>query len=431
MQAKLFKISRALPHEWHAAMWSFVYFFALLAAYYVLRPLRDEMGIQLGAASLHHLFTAVFLSMVALVPLFGWLTRRFERKRLLPWLYTFFISNLLVFYGALAGSGAQTKLVAHIFFVWVSVFNLFAISVFWSYMADLFRTEQAKRLVGFISAGGTLGALCGPILTWLLVKPLGANGLVLVSAGLLLVCIVAIVKLKHWHVTQTHQAPDEAPQKVTFQGSLWSGLTDVVRSPYLLGICGFLFFYSLLSTLLYFLQAELVPKSFSNSTDRTQLLAGVDLLVNTVTLLIQLLAFNKLIHKLGTRALLMVMPLVSLIGYAALSINPAIAVLMALGVIRRAGEYAISKPARETLFNVLPAEQKYRAKNVIDTLVHRSGDTSSAWLLSGLKAIGLGTTQILWLSVPLSAVWLLIAWLLGGQSQRLDAIQASERQTEA
>lgn len=424
MHTLLTRLSRALPHELTAALWSFVYFFALLAAYYVLRPLRDEMGIQLGADSLHHLFTAVFLSMVALVPLFGWLTRRFERKRLLPWLYGFFISNLLGFYVVLAATGTQTRAVAHVFFVWVSVFNLFAISVFWSYMADLFRTEQAKRLVGFISAGGTLGALCGPVLTWLLVKPLGANGLVLVSASLLMLCIVAILKLRTWQSSQPSQAAENKQQAETFQGSLWSGVIDVVRSPYLLGICGFLFFYSLLSTLLYFQQAELVPKAVSNSADRTQLLAGVDLLVNGVTLLIQLLAFNKLITKLGTRALLIAMPLASLIGYTALSIEPAIAVLVSLGVVRRAGEYAISKPARETLFNVLPPEQKYRAKNVIDTLVHRTGDTSSAWLLNGLKTLGMGASQILWLSVPISAVWLLIAWLLGGQAQRLDNKQA-------
>jgi AAA family ATP:ADP antiporter len=426
MHVLLLRLSRALPHELPAALWAFVYFFALLASYYVLRPMRDEMGIQLGSGAMDKLFSMVFLTMLTLVPIFGWLTRRFERQRLLPWLYAFFACNLVAFNSVLSHSGTQSPLVAKAFFVWVSVFNLFAISVFWSLMADLFRTEQAQRLVGFISAGGTAGALCGPILTWLLVKPLGASGLVLVSASLLLVCIGAIVQLRRWHgsLAAEHRHVKATPE-ATFQGSLWSGLLDVLRSPYLLGICGFLFCYSLLSTFLYFQQTELVPKTVSGSSERTQLLAGVDLLVNTVTLLIQLLAFNRLISKLGTRALLIVMPLISLVGYTALAISPVLAVLVSLGVVRRAGEYAISKPARETLFNVLPPEQKYRAKNVIDTLVHRTGDTSSAWLLNGLKAAGLNAHQMLWLAAPISALWLLIAWLLGGQAQQMAAVEST------
>ncbi|MGC4060612.1 MAG: MFS transporter [Aquabacterium sp.] len=423
MQALLMRLSRAEPQEFKAALWSFVYFFALLASYYVLRPLRDEMAIQLGSGAINELFSAVFLTMLTLVPLFGWLTKKFERQQLLPWLYAFFIGNLLVFNQLLSHSGMQTPWIARAFFVWVSVFNLFAISVFWSFMADLFRTDQAKRLVGFISAGGTAGALCGPVLAWMLVQPIGANGLTLVSAALLLVCIGAILKLRAWYHAQPHREAVALDQtEAPFKGSLWSGITDVVKSPYLLGICGFLFFYSLLSTLLYFQQAELVPKTVKGSANRTELLAQVDLLVNVVTLLIQVLAFNKLINKLGTRALLIAMPVASFVGYTALAVHPAIQVLVALGVLRRAGEYAISKPARETLFNVLPAEQKYRAKNVIDTLVHRTGDTSSAWLINGLKAVGMTSGQILWLSVPVSALWLLIAWLLGGKAQRLDEV---------
>jgi AAA family ATP:ADP antiporter len=364
--------------------------------------------------------------MLAIVPVFGWLTRRFERRRLLPWLYGFFILNLLGFYEALTLRGDQSPMVARAFFVWVSVFNLFAISVFWSLMADLFDTAQAKRLVGFISSGGTAGALCGPVLTLLLVEPLGAKGLVLVSASLLLVCIGAIVQLRNW--SARHQAgkpvPAQAPRDTTFKGGLWSGLQDVVRSPYLLGICAFLFLYSLLSTLLYFQQAELVPKSFSGTSARTQALAGIDLIVNTVTLLIQLLAFGPLIQRLGTRFLLVAMPVASLLGYAALAVLPSLAVLVGLGVVRRAGEYAISKPARETLFNVLPAEQKYRAKNVIDTLVHRTGDTSSAWIFGGLRGMGLSSHQTVWLAIPVSALWMAVAWHLGGQAERRAALAA-------
>ncbi|MDE2076179.1 MAG: MFS transporter [Burkholderiales bacterium] len=407
-----------------AAGWSFVYFFSLLAAYYVLRPLRDEMGIQLGPDVLKELFSAVFICMVGLVPVFGWLTRRFERRRLLPWLYAFFASNLLMFHGVLLFEGQQSPWVARVFFVWVSVFNLFAISVFWSFMADLFTTQQAQRLYGFIAAGGTAGALCGPVVTAALVRPLGPKGLVVVSAMLLMVCVGAIWRLRQWHARHPRLdldgTPDEAERdEHAFKGGLLSGLVDVIRSPYLLGICGFLFAYALLSSLLYFQQTELVPKAFQNSTDRTQLLAGVDLLVNGVTLLIQIGAFAPLIRRLGTRALLMAMPAISVVGYAVLAAMPVVTILLILGVVRRAGEYAISKPARETLFNVLPPEQKYRAKNVIDTLVHRTGDTSSIWLLSGLRGLGISSGAMLWLSVPISLSWLAIAWVLGKQAVAL------------
>lgn len=429
LQAWLTRVSGAHPGEMGAAVWSFLYFFSLLAAYYVLRPLRDEMAIQQGSASLATLFTAVFVTMVVLVPVFGWLTRRFERRKLLPWLYAFFIANLLGFHEVLVIEGVQQAWVARAFFVWVSVFNLFAISVFWSFMADLFRTGQAKRLYGFISAGGTLGALCGPLLTIVLAPWLGAKGLVLVSVLLLGACIGCQWPLRRW----ANPLPAEVPVTVTdidtgagtgFQGSVWSGLTDVVKSPYLLGICGFLLLYSLLSTLLYFQQADIVPKTFSDANERTRMLAGVDLLVNGVTLCLQLFAFRKLIEGLGTRALLVVMPVASLIGYVALALAPVLGVLVVFGVVRRAGEYAISKPARETLFNVLPPDQKYRAKNVIDTLVHRTGDTASAWVLQGLKLLGVQGTQVLWAAVPLALAWTAVAWRLGGMAQARTQAQA-------
>lgn len=418
--ALLLRLTGARPDELPAALGSFVCFFALLAGYYVLRPLRDEMALQLGPNALQQLFTAVFLTMLAVVPVFGWLTRRFARKQLLPWLYGFFIINLFGFHEVLLFGGSQSALVAKAFFVWVSVYNLFAISLFWSLMADLFETEQAERLVGFIAAGGTAGALTGPVLTLSLVGWLGPKGLVLVSAALLGVSIAAILFLRRW-AAQHPRAAQPGHGEQPFEGSVWSGLRDLLRSRYLLGISAFLLLYSLLSTFLYFTQADLVPRLITDSAERTRLLAGVDLAVNGLTLAVQLLAFGKLVQRVGVRWLLVAMPLVSLIGFVALSAAPvgaALAVLVAFGIVRRAGEYAISKPARETLFNVLPAEQQYRAKNAIDTLVHRSGDTTSAWLITGLRSLGLGATQLTWLAVPLSALWCAVAWWLGGRAQR-------------
>ena len=359
--------------------------------------------------------------MLVVAPVFGWLTRTFPRRRLLPWLYAFFVANLGGFWLLFdAGHGAQAEAVARAFFVWVSVFNLFAISVFWSFMADLFDTAQAKRLYGFIAAGGTVGALAGPALTAGFVTLVGVRSMLLVSAGFLAVAIVAILNLRAWaaradaarqHADPAASAGRQAEQPIG--GSIWAGITDIVRSPYLLAICFFLFAYSLLSTLLYFQQTELVPAAISGSAERTRLLALVDMAVNLLTLAVQVFAFGALIRRLGTTFMLCAMPVVAIVGFAALALSPVLATLVVFGVVRRAGEYAVSKPARETLFNALPAEQKYKAKNVIDTLVHRTGDTASSWIFAGLKSLGLSLTTMSWLAVPVSAAWLGVALWLG------------------
>jgi ATP:ADP antiporter, AAA family len=426
MKTWLLRRTRATPQELAAVLWSFVYFFALLAGYYVLRPIRDEMGLQLGARALQELFTAVFVVMLLLVPAFGWLNKRFARRQLLPWLYGFFALNLVGFFAVFEGGGTQSPAVARTFFVWVAVYNLFIISVFWSFMADLFDTEQAKRLYGFISAGGTLGALAGPLITAGLVKVLGPKLLVLVSAAFLCMAIVAIFRLRGLaREREASSSVADDGEHQALQGGIWSGLTDVLQSRYLLGICFFLFSYALLSTFLYFQSVELLPKTFTNPAERTQLLAQIDLAVNVLALLLQVLAFKGLITRMGTRVTLTLLPVVSVIGFAALAMFPVVGVVVVFGVLRRAGEYALSKPARETLFNVLPPEQKYKAKNVIDTLVHRTGDTASGWIFAGLRGLGLSGVQVSWLSVPIAVGWVAIAWSLGRQAETLQAKEAS------
>jgi AAA family ATP:ADP antiporter len=423
MTSLLQRYTQATRAELPAVVWSFLYFFSLLSGYYVLRPIRDEMGLQLGPGVLQELFTWVFLSMLALVPVFGWLTRTFPRRQLLPWLYGFFVVNLLAFSVVFDAGGHQSPLLARVFFVWVSVFNLFVISVFWSFMADLFDTGQARRFYGVISAGGTLGALVGPTLTALLVEPLGPHRLMWVSAGLLALAVVAILRLRAWARAQgaTGRTADDG-ERQALQGGVFSGLVDVVRSPYLLALCAFLLGYTLLSTFLYFLSAELIPKVVTGSLARTRLLAQVDLAVNVLALLLQLLAFKGLIQRLGIRFMLGLLPVVSIVGFAVLALSwPAIAVLVGFGVLRRAGEYALTKPARETLYNVLPPAQKYRAKNVIDTLVHRTGDTASAWLFAGLRGLQLGSAQIAWLSCGLAVGWWAVSQRLGARAQALQA----------
>ena len=415
--------AEATREELPALAWSFLYFFSLLAGYYVLRPIRDEMGLQLGPKALQELFTWVFVAMLVLVPVFGWLTRLVPRRQLLPWLYGFFVLNLLAFAWVFDAGGQQGPVLARVFFVWVSVFNLFVISVFWSFMADLFDTGQAKRFYGFISAGGTLGALTGPTLTATLVEWIGPQWLLRVSAGFLCVAVIAILRLRAWaRATGAAGRAVDPGEHEAMKGSIFSGLVDVVRSRYLLSLCVFLLCYTLLSTFLYFLSAEAIPKAVTNSLERTKLLAQVDLAVNVLALVLQVVAFKGLITRLGTRFVLGLLPLVSVVGFVVLALAwPALWALVAFGIVRRAGEYALTKPARETLYNVLPPDQKYRAKNVIDTLVHRTGDTASAWIFGGLRGLSLTAPQIAWTSAVIAVGWWWVSQSLGRRAQALQA----------
>ncbi len=402
------------PGERSLLAWSFLYFFCLLAAYYMVRPLRDEMAVQYGAERLQHLFTATFLTMVALIPAFGWVASRLPVQRLLPAVYSTVIALLVVFWAVLSG-GADRVSVAPYFFVFVSVFNLFVISVFWSFMADLWSTEAARRLFGVISAGGSLGAVAGPAAARMLVGAVGTDGLLLASAatlGLALACIGMLLRLSGRRgVLERKDEDPGAPRS-----SLWVGVTRVARSPYLLGIALFVLSYTVLGTLLYFLQVQLVGDAIADSTERTRLFATVDLAVNTVTLLL-----GPLLSRIGATAMLVALPLVSLAGFTALATWTLLPVLVLVGVVRRAGEFAISKPTRETLFTVVDHDDKYQAKNVIDTVIHRGGDAASSWFAAGLKSAGLGLSGMAWVGVPIAALWLLVAWALGREHERLRA----------
>ncbi len=421
MKTWLMRISGATSGEMAAALWSFLYFFCLLAGYYILRPIRDEMAVQIGQKHLHELFTAVFITTLIIIPIFGWLNKSFPRRTLLPWLYVFFIVQLLGFY---VWMQTPSDLMARSFFVWVLVFNLFAVSVFWSFMADLFSTEQAKRLYGFIAAGGTAGGLAGPSLTALFVNALGTRTLLLIAAAFFAICVGAIFQLREL-AREREGLKSDAQEKMERPVSIWSGLIDIVRSPYLMGICAFLFLYSLLSTALYFQQTELLPKAITDSKARVQMLAQVDLAVNVLTLFIQVFAFGALIRKLGVTIMLIAMPLVSFVGFGALALAPTLTTLVIFGVLRRAGEYAVSKPARETLYNVLPAAQKYTAKNIIDTAVHRGGDTLASWLFKSIQSQGVGIANMAWMAVPIAAVWGGCSYALGREAERRQILEKS------
>ena len=405
--------------EWRALVWSFLYFFCLLCGYYVLRPVRDEMGITAGLDNLPALFTGTFLVMLAAVPLFGWAAARLPRRVLLPVVYWFFIANLLLFFVLMNGAMAPAR-VAQAFFIWVSVFNLFVVSVFWSFMVDLYTEEQGKRLFGLIAAGGSAGALAGPSLTVALAVPLGVANLLLISALFLTAAVICLHRLLAWDANREARRPvPEASADAAIGGSVWAGIRTVLQSGYLLGICLYILLFSLLFTFLYFEQARIVAATIASGAERTRLFGALDLAVNLLALVLQAFVAAPLLRVLGVAGTLALLPAISAVGFGIVGFAPTLAVIVAFQVLRRAGEYAIAKPARELLFAVLDRERKYKAKNFIDTVVFRGSDTASAWLLTGLKALGLTAVAVAAMAVPVAALWLAVSWLLGRRQQAL------------
>ncbi len=419
-------IRRVVPverYEFPALLWSFLYFFCVLAAYYILRPVRDEMGVLLGAHKLPWLFSTVFLTMLAVIPLFGWVAGHFPIRRLLPTVYGFFVMNLLVFYAALQ-SGFELQAIGPIFFVWLSVFNLFVVSIFWSFMADVFPTDAARRLFGCISAGGSLGAMTGPFITAMAVKGVGIHGLLLVSGMFLLCavgCILALLKWYHaYHgidLGGTHlsssKTSDAAPP------SLWIGAVRIIRSPYLRGIALYLMGYSVLSTFLYSQQTILIPEVMPSSEDRIQLFASVDLGINVLAFMLQFFAIGWLLTRFGVVIMLAVMPIVSLIGFGVFGLATVLPVLIGFGVLRRAGEFSITKPTRETLFTVVTREEKYQAKNVIDTVVHRGADATGTGIVSLLHTWGMGLSHMAFTAIPIALLWVGTGLWLGRRHEQI------------
>lgn len=416
MRAMLCRALRARPHELPALGWAFAYFFLLLGSYYILRPVRDEMGVLAGTERLRWLFSATFFTMLALTPLFGWLCRKLPRARLIPAVYLFFAVNLAAFWAALE-SGLAPRTLAPAFFVWLSVFNLFVVSVFWSFMSDLFDAEQASRLYGAIAAGGSCGAIAGPSLTALGATQLGTANLLLISAGLLMAATGCVAMLLRW--ARAYPRAGDPPPETPIGGSIAAGVRAALGSPYLLGICGYILCYSALSTVLYFSQVEIVGRAIPDSLERTRLFATLDLAVNGLTLVMQLLVFARLGAVLGLAWMLALMPLLSLAGFLWLGAAPTLAVLIVFGVARRVGQFSISRPAREELFTVVPREQRYKAKNFIDTVVFRGGDALSGWLVGALRGLGLGLSPLSFLAVPVALAWLAIGLWLGRRQERL------------
>ena len=423
---KLLDIQR---HEWPAFLWSFAYFFFLLCAYYVLRPVRDEMGIQGGLKNLPWLFTGIFVGMLLMVPLFGWISSRWPRRQFLPAVYLFFIVNLLFFYVAMRSEALEKTAVAAGFFIWLSVFNYFVVSVFWSFMTDIYDSVTAKRLFGAIAAGGSVGAMTGPIITAALVKQVGIPNLLLISACLLGAAVVCIVGLGRWaKARQAERAgtgqPDEASEQA-MGGGIFDGIKLAFSSPYLMTICGYVFMLQGIGTYFYLEQVRVMAENIPSSADRTQLFAQLDLAVNTITLLTQVFVTSALLRRAGLVFCLILLPILAVFTLGVTGLLPTLAVISVSTVIRRACEFAIGKPAREILYTVVSRQERYKAKNVIDTVVMRGSDVVSNWSHAGLRGLGMSTAQMAFAVIPLCFVIMGAGLYLGRQQEQRSKVPSN------
>ena len=411
------------PDEARAVLVSGAYFFFILSAYYVIRPIREEMAVAGGIENIPWLFTATLVGTLLVHPLFTTVVSRLPRRQFVSGTYRFAMVNLVVFFVLMKTLPDEaTVWVGRLFFVWVAVFNLFVVSVFWSFMTDIFREGQGRRLFGLVSAGGGLGAIAGSAITGFTVTSLGPVNLLWFSIVLIECAVYCVKQLDRLFVPSpgTGAAPATVSSEI-IGGSAWDGIKRLSRSPYLLGISAFMLLFTIGSTFLYQIQATIVATNFAGSAERTAVFARLDLAVNILTLLTQVFLTSRILKWLGVGVTLALLPLISVVGFAVLGTAPVLAVFVVFQVLRRAGDYAVARPTREILYTVLPRSDKYKAKNFNDTFVYRTGDQIGAWSFAGLSVLGLGTSALALVMVPVSAVWLLVALWLGRKQRALAA----------
>ena len=397
-----------------------VLFFLVFTGYFMLRPVRETMGIAGGVRNLQWLFSATFVFTLAALPFFGWLATRVQRRRILPWTYAFFALNLLLFAAGFLVA-PDNLWFARTFYVWLSVFNLIAISVAWSVLADLFAVSQAKRLFPMMAGGASLGGLTGPVLGTLLVGVVGHAGLLVLSALLLIGAIGAARAMLRWRERNPLSGDAVHERAHPLGGSPFAGATTVLRTPYLLGIATFVLLLASVTTFLYFEQAHLVALHYPDPLDQTRVFGLIDTIVQTLAILTQLFIAGHIARRLGIGVLLVAVPVVVAGGFLWLAFAPAFAVFAVIMVLRRAGEYALVRPGREMLFTVVPPEAKYKAKNFIDTVVYRGADALSAWVKAGIDLIAQQPAIAAIVGAGLSLVWAVNGAALARAQKRFGA----------
>lgn len=422
----LARLIEVRPAELRALAWSWLYIFSVLFSYYIIRPIRDEMGVAGGVENLQWLFTGTMLGMIAVNPPFAALVARVPRAQFIAGTYRFFAANLLLFAALLHLATAEQNIwIGRAFFIWTSIFNLFVVSVFWALMVDVFDSEQGKRLFGFIAAGATLGGIMGSSLTAALAQKVAPIYLLLISAALLEAAVYCVRRLSRLSDV-LRRGPAKPSGETLIGGSVFSGLKRALSTPYLINVGVYILFFAVTSTFLYFQQAEIARHSFASRGARTAFFARLDLWVNVVTLGAQLFLTGRVLRLIGVGLTLSILPLLSIFGFGALWSEPTIAVLVTYQVARRSGNFAFARPAREVLYTVVAREDKYKAKSFIDTVVYRLGDQAGAWSYAGLGWLGLSLTEISLLAVPLSVAWLANGLWLGQKQRSLEPATGGE-----
>jgi len=422
LAARLFNLR---PGEGPAVAGGLALFFLLFTSYFMLRPVRETMGVAGGVDNLQWLFTGTFVATLAALPLFGWVASRVPRRRIVPWVYGFFVLNLLAFAVALR-LAPDSVWAGRVFYIWLSVFNLMAISLAWSVLADLLAGDEARRLFALIAGGASLGGLAGPVLGALLVAPLGHGGLLVLAAAMLAASAGAAMQLHRWRDRHppveagAANAPDAAQRRRPLGGNPFAGVGEVLRSPYLLGIALFVVLLASVSTFLYFEQARMVAEHFPDRTRQTQVFGLIDAVVQTLAILTPVFLTGRIAQRLGVGVLLTAVPLLLAAGFLWLALSPVFAVFVVVMVARRAGEYALVRPGREMLYTVVPAEQKYKAKNFNDTVVYRGGDALSGWVKRGVDLIADQPALALCIGAGIALAWAATGGWLARWHRRLE-----------
>jgi AAA family ATP:ADP antiporter len=410
------KLLNVEPGEVPAAVMSFLFAFTLMASYYVLRPVRDAMSSDWSDAELSWLWTLNFFISAAAVLLYGAVVSRLEFRKLVPGIYLFFAASFLLFFAA-TGWLEDTRLVDKAFYVWVSFFALFHISVFWSFTADIYTQAQAKRLFGLFGAGASIGAVAGPTIPVLLADRLGVYNLLLIAASMLVFVLPLIFFLERARATGAGQASATADPLASIGGDFFAGFMDFIGHRFLLGIGLFILLYTLMSTFVYF-ELKNVMADIDRAT-RSQYWGMMDLVVNTLAILTAVFATGRLATRCGLAVTLALVPVIMIFGWLAVALAPGLALLVGLQIVRRAGNYAITKPGREMLFTGVARETRFKTKPVIDIVVYRGGDVVAGWTYTALaQGVGLGLGAIAMSAAAIALVWALVGIFLGNHHER-------------
>jgi ATP:ADP antiporter, AAA family len=414
------------PSELGAILMAALYFFFILTTLMILRPARDALGMQAGIDAIRWLFMGTLVATLLVNPLFGWLVSRFRRLTFITVTYAFFALNLLIFAGLLLFAEDAVGITSgNIFYVWMSVFNLFLTMIFWALMADRFSLEQSKRLFGVIAVGGTVGAIFGSAIAWQLAEVVGAPMLLVIAA-----CFLGLAIAAAWGVALLQperrdldaddpEAPPVVAESAIIGGKALEGFRAVFKSPYLMGISAYVLILAVVVTFIYFTRLQMVAALGDSVDMRAGVFAQLDLATQIATLLLQLVVAGHVMKRLGVHVALVLAPVTAALGFIGLAMVASLVVLVIFDAVFKAIQRAIMRPARETLFTVVSREEKYKAKAFIDTFVYRGGDALGAQTEGWLGRLGMGLYALTLVVVPMAIAWAALGLWLGRQQSKL------------